>query len=114
MILFCNEHDILLFTETWLRCKEQIPSALLSDFYCLGTYATKHSKGRPAGGTLVCVRKIYGEPVLLRQHTQADIMWTRIPSTPSDLILGLCYLPPETASKWRAGLDPFTILRADI
>ena len=41
-------------------------------------------------------------------------MWLRIPSSSSDLILGLCYFPPESASKWKSGLSPFDLLRADI
>ena len=114
VIIFCNSHDILLFDETWLRSEEQIPAALLEEFHCMGTFAAKSSKGRPAGGSLCCVRKTYGVPTLLKRHTQADIIWLRIPAAPLDLILGLCYLPPENAPKWRAGVDPFTFLRADI
>ena len=47
--------DIIIFTETWLQCDEEIPEILQNDFNCFALHRQKCAgSGRTAGGILVC------------------------------------------------------------
>ena len=110
--------DGLIFCETWLQSDADIPEILQQNFHCFSLHRVKRTKyGRPSGGILICIRKIYQNVSLHSVHEDAGIIWIKFsaPQNGTDMFLAGCYFSPSDAVLWKLNnINPFQMLHDDL
>ena len=91
-----QNHDIILFTETWTS---DISDLNVDGFECFPLHRTsKPGSKRNSGGIAVYIRNEYVSDDILFLQSDDDILWLKI-NLENDLYLGLCYVLPELSSR---------------
>ena len=99
-----NDYDILLLTETWNSNLSNTKIDGYESFNCSRPKSNKKAK-RDSGGVIVYYKQRYRNYLQLISINTNGLVWFKlkkeIGNFENDLILCLCYIPPEGSSVYR-------------